>query len=118
MGLNKDPRFFLVGVAEIFACFDGFGETSFEIIRLGDADAIGARRRRNRAEPSVRVGGEAIHRPRQHQRERVLARAARAGEDYGLGKAVVRQHLAQAIDDLRISVKIRERHRFKLPRRR
>ena len=41
MGLNKQARFFLVGLPQIFAGFDGLGEAGIEVLRLRDADAVG-----------------------------------------------------------------------------
>ncbi len=42
MGLNKDAGLALVGLAQAFAGFDGFGNERFEIGGVVDADAVGA----------------------------------------------------------------------------
>src|SRR5208283_4730600 len=46
----------------------------------------------------------------QHQRQRVLARSGRTGKNYGVRKSIPRQHIAQAMNRLGVSMKIRERH--------
>ena len=56
--------------------------------------------------PSVVVGVQTIHGAGQHQSQRVFARTVRARQNDRLGKAVARQHLAQAMDDVGVAVKI------------
>ncbi len=117
MRLHKQPGFFLVGLTQILTCLDGFGEASIEIGRLRDASAIGA----PPAEIRKPVSGdrsEAVQRLREHQRQRVFARSLPARKHHRMRKAITRQHIAQAMNGIRVAVKIRKRHSHSSPRRR
>ena len=85
MGLDEDARLALVGFAQVVAGGDGFGDSVFEVGGVGDAGAVGA----DAAEvgQAVGFGGvEAVDGLGEHQRQRVFARAARAGQDEEWGK--------------------------------
>ena len=58
--------------------------------------------------PSVVVGVQTIHRLRQHQRQRVLARSLPARQHDRMRKMLARQHVAQPMDNFGIAVKIRK----------
>ena len=116
MGLDEEPGFFLVRVAQIFASLDGFGEAGVEVFGLRDARAVRAVSAEigQAVGPSGAVGErllQAIHRAGEHQSQRVLARSVRSGKNDGVRKAVARQHLAQAMDGFRVAGKIRKGHR-------
>src|SRR5438477_12921002 len=53
---------------------------------------------------------QASHRLGTHQRERVFAGTGGAGEDHPLRKAAARQHVTQAMHDVRVAVKVRKTH--------
>ncbi len=54
MGLNEQAGFFLVGLAQILAGFDGLLEAGIEVFRLRDADAVGTLA----AEVGQAIGGD------------------------------------------------------------
>ena len=51
---------------------------------------------------------QAIHGPREHERERIFPRPLRARKNDRMRHTVVREHLAQAMDGFRITGKIRK----------
>ena len=109
MRLHEDARLALVGIAQVLARFDRLGEAGLQVVGLGDAHAVGA--------VSAEVGQavsrwtlQAVHRLGDHLRQRELARALRPREDHRMGKAIVRQHLADGVNDVGIAVKVREGH--------
>jgi len=111
MRLDEDASFFLVGVAQMFASLDGFGEAIFEGVGLGNANAVGAMA----AEIRQAIGHgplQAVHRFRNHLTDCELARARWAGEDQCVRKVVMRKHLPQRVNRLGVAVKIRKRHKL------
>ena len=110
MGLYEKPSFFLVRVAQILARFNRLRKAGIEILRLCNADAVRAASAEVR-QSVIRQGFlQAVHRPRQHQSQRVLARSLHARNYYAMRKALTRQHLAHAMNRLRVTGKIRKRH--------
>ena len=72
MGLNKQARFFLVRLPQIFPGFNGFFEAGIEVLRLRDANAVGTLAAEVRqAVSSDRI--ETIDRLGQHQSQRVFS---------------------------------------------
>ena len=112
VGLDENARFLLVGLAQALAGLDGGGAAGFQVVGFGDAHAIAAASAEI-GEPARRRR-KAIHRLGQHLRQGVLAGTVGPGEDDGVGKAVARQHAAQAVNDLAIAVKLVETHRAHL----
>ena len=111
MGLDEQPRFFFFGFLQAFACFSCLGAARIKIFELTDPSAIGAF--------AAEIGQpdrwfKTIHRARDHGRERVLARAGRSGKYDCMRKAVVRQHLANAVNDFGIAVEVGKRHVFQI----
>ena len=109
MRLNEDAGFALVGFAQIFAGLDGFGKTRIEVGGLRDARAV----RTVPAEVGQTIGDrpfQAIHGLGEHEGKRVLAGTCRSGEDHRVWKVLTREHIAQAMNDFRIAVKVGEGH--------
>ena len=113
MGLDEDAGLALVGVAHIVAGLDGFGHQGFKIGGAGNAGAVGARAAE--VGQAVGFGGiEAVDGLGQHQRQRVFARAARAGKDERMGKSLGANRLAEMGDGWRVAEKILEAHGLSL----
>ena len=113
VGLDEDAGLALVGVAQLVAGGDGLGDQGFKVGGVGDAGAVGA----DAAEvgQAVGFGGvEAVDGLGQHQGQRVLARAARAGQDERVGKALRADALAEMGDGLRVAEKVLEAHGLSL----
>ena len=105
MGLYEHPSLFFVGLAQIFAGFDGIGAERFQIFCLGDARAV----RAHTAKIRQAIGHhrrEAVHRLGQHERERVFARARGASQHHSLRKTFSGQHVAQAVDHVGVPMEI------------
>ncbi len=99
MRLHKQPRLFLVGIAQILARLHGFGKARIQIRRLRDPRAVGA----FPAEIRQPIGGsrrKTIQCLRQHQRQRILPRSLPARKHHRMRKALARQHIAQAVNNL------------------
>jgi hypothetical protein len=110
MGLHEKTRFFLVRLPQTVAGFDGLGKASVQIFRLRNANTV--RTLATEIRQAVRGDrGEAIHRLGHHHSQRVLAGTCGASQNHSLGKPVMRQHLAQPADRIRIAVKIGETHK-------
>ncbi len=102
MGLHEDARLALVGVAHVVAGGDGLGDERVEVGGGGDARAIAA----NAAEVGQAIGFcgvEAVDGLGQHEGERVFARAARAGEDHGVGETAGAHAFAEVRDGGRVA---------------
>ena len=102
MRLHEDAGLALVGVAQVLARLDRLGKALFQGVGLGDAHAVGA----VPAEIGQAVGHrtlQTVHRLGNHLSQRELARALRAREDHRVGKVLVRQHLAQGVNDFGIA---------------
>ena len=113
MGLDEDAGLALVGFAQVFAGGDGFGHALFEVGGVGDAGAVGAAA----AEIGQAVGFrgvEAIDGLGQHQRQRVFACSARAGQDQRMGKTAGAHALAQVRDGGRVAEKILKAHGLRI----
>src|ERR1017187_8504197 len=96
MRLDQDARIALVGVAHLLACRDGLGDTLFQVGRVADPFAVPAMAAKIRKTIAFsRL--QAVHRPRQHQRQRVLARSARPSKDRRWRKAPGPDALAQSL---------------------
>ena len=96
-----------------FAGVDGLGDQRFQIGGERDAGAVGARAAE--VGQAVDLGGmEAVDGLGQHQRQRVLARPARPGQDQRLRKALGANALAQMRDRRRIAEKILKAHGLSL----
>ncbi len=80
----------------------------FQVVGLGDAHAVLALAAEIRKLAGRRR--EAVHRPGEHLRQRVLAGALGPGKDDGVGEAVARQHAAEAVNDAAIAVELRKSH--------
>ena len=113
MGLDENAGFFLIGFAEAFARFDGFGDKGFQIGGVGDAAAIGALA----AEigKGARLGGgfswiEAVEGFGEHEREGVFPGTLGAGEDEGVGKALGADGLAEMGHGLGVAEEIAKGH--------
>ena len=111
MGLDEQPRFFFFGFLQAFACFSCLGAARIKIFELTDPSAIGAFAAEI-GKPGRRV--EAIHRARDHGCQRVFTRPGRSRKDDCMRKAVVRQHLANAVNDFGIAVEVGKRHLFQI----
>ena len=109
MRLDEDAGFALVGFAKVIAGGNGFFDERFEIGRLGDARAVWADAAKV-GQPVGLSGVEAVDGLGQHQRERVLARAARSGEDERVRKAARAHTLAQMRDGCGVAEEILEAH--------
>src|SRR5579863_5714603 len=105
MRLHEEASFFLVSLAQIFASFHSFSETSIKIFGLCDASAVCA----PATEIWQAIGDDrrqTIHGLRQHERKRIFTRTLRPGKNHGLREALTGQHIAQAMDDVGVAVKI------------
>jgi hypothetical protein len=114
--LDEDAGFFFVDFAEVVAGSEGLGDASFEVFRLGDAGAVGALA----AVVGEAVGfggGEAVYEASVHEGEGVFARATAAGEDDGLGNALVEDALAEALHSSRVAEKLLEAHDYEATRK-
>jgi len=92
------------------ARFDGFGKTGCEIFSLSDANTVRARA----AEIGQIVGKnrrQTIHRLRQHQGKRIFPGTGGPSQDYRVGKTIPRQHIAQAMNDVGVTVEAGEAHK-------
>jgi hypothetical protein len=109
VSLDQDASFFLISLAQSFPSFYSFRESGTKILGLSDAHTV--RTFPAKIRKSVRGGWfKAVHRPRQHESQGVLAGAGGSSKDDGLRQALARQHLAQAAHRFRIALKIREAH--------
>ena len=89
VGLDEDAGFALVGVAEVVTGGDGFSNALFEVVGVGDAQAVAA----EAAEvgESIGLSGlEAVDGLGEHEGQGVFARASGTGEDEGMGKRSAR----------------------------
>ncbi len=109
MRLHQDASLALVSVAQVLARLDRLGETSFQVVGLGDANAVGTMSAELRQAVSRRTL-QTVHRLGNHLRQRELARALRSRQDHRMRKAIVRQHLADGVNDFGVAVKVREGH--------
>ena len=94
MGLDEDPGFALIGVAQVVAGADGLGYTLFQVRRVADAGAVAA----HAAEVGQTVGFsgiEAVDRLGQHQSQCVFACPPRAGKDERMREPLGPHCLAQ-----------------------
>src|ERR1700733_2990460 len=110
MGLDEKASFFLVRVAQIVASLDRFGEARIQVCGLSDAHAV----RTMPAEIGQAVSNrafEAVHRSGEHESEGIFPRPLRAGKNNRVRHPIVRQHLAQAMDGLRVAGTIRKGHK-------
>ena len=107
MSLHKKSRIFLVGLAQPFARLHRFGKAGIEIGSLGDTPAVRALPAEVR-QPVRLSRRQTIQSLRQHERQRVLARAPRPRKNHSMRKTLPRQHIAQAMYGLGVTVKIRE----------
>src|SRR6185437_849832 len=107
MRLHEDACFFLVGLAQVLAGFDCLCKTRLQVAGLFNPRAVRAPAAEIRETVALRTI-EAVHRPSQHQRERVLTTPVTSGQHNGMWKMIARQHLAQAANCLGVTVKVRK----------
>ena len=109
VGLDQDAGFFLVGLAQVVAGSHGRGHALLKICRVGNAGAVAA----DAAEVRQAVGfgrREAVDGLGQHQGQRVLACAARTGQDERMRKPLGAHSFAQVRYRRRIAEKLIEAH--------
>ena len=112
VGLDEDAGLALVGFAQVFAGGDGLGNAALRDWRRRRCGVQFEQCRRNPAEDppvgfTLAFGWiEAVDGLRQHQRQRVFARAARAGQDERMRKTTRANAFAQMRDGVRVAEKI------------
>jgi len=113
VGLDEDAGLALVGLAQVFACFDGLGYKNVQVGRITDAEAVAA----FTAEVGQTIAFswvEAVDGLSQHQGQRIFARSARPGQDQRVGKSPGADALAKMGDGGRVAEKILKAHGLSL----
>ncbi len=109
MRLHEDASLAFIGVAQVLSHLDCLGKTALQVVRPSDANAVGTMPAEVR-QPVGRRPLQTVHRLGDHLRQRELARALRPRQDHGMGKAIMREHLADGVNHVGIAVKVREGH--------
>ena len=109
MGLHKDARLALVGVAHVLAGCNGLGHKRVEIGSRGNARAVAANAAKVRQ--AIGFGGvEAVDGLGHHEGERVFSGAARPGQDHGMGKTAGTHAFAQVRNGGRVAEEVVKAH--------
>src|ERR1700733_13845665 len=116
MRLDEDASLFLIDLAQLLPGSDGFVDAVGEWQGKRDAGAVAA----NSAKIGEAVADRVLqagHGLRQHDGQRIFARAARAGKDERRRHPLRPNRLAQVADRRRIPRKLTEAHIMSLTKR-
>jgi hypothetical protein len=109
VGLDEDARLALVGLAQIVAGFHGLGYALFQVGCFANSNAVGADAAKVRQSVRFRLV-KTIEGLCEHERKRVFACPARAGENERMREPAGADAFAEVRDGLRIAEKILKAH--------